>query len=116
MNESEVNLAAILNVFTSWEYADHFEGGTLEEVLLRARDQIAETGDADAIQAYEILSDAVETVSWIRGYKEYSDRAGIREICSTQRPLPVLLSSRQARYMSHTAAPETAGGLTMHTE
>ena len=37
-----------------------FEGGTLEEVLLRARDQIAETGDADAIQAYEILSDAVE--------------------------------------------------------
>ena len=60
MNESEVNLAAILNVFTSWEYADHFEGGTLEEVLLRARDQIAETGDADAIQAYEILSDAVE--------------------------------------------------------
>ena len=60
MNESEVNLAAILNVFTSWEYADHFEGGTLEEVLLRARDQIAGTGDADAIQAYEILSDAVE--------------------------------------------------------
>ena len=35
MNESEVNLAAILNVFTSWEYADHFEGGTLDSRALR---------------------------------------------------------------------------------
>lgn len=66
MNEREMTLAAIFNVFTSWSWVDHFEGGTLGELMSKAG-SAADSGEYAVRQAYEILSDAMER------YPELSD-------------------------------------------
>ena len=66
MNEREMTLAAIFNVFTSWSLVDHFEEGTLGELKSKT-EQAANSGEYTVRQAYEILSDALER------YPELSD-------------------------------------------
>ena len=55
MNEREMTLAAIFNVFTSWSWVDHFEGGTLGELMSKAG-SAADSGEYAVRQASSLRS------------------------------------------------------------